>query len=383
MVNFSESSPFDYIRYVISFTLLSFSIAVTSYAIFEGRTGFWPQVPGPAAFALFLVCLFLLGVVEGLQISLVELKRMHPGTYKTSYPRAYKLSCIAGKGDNVERFLMGRQVFVVFLVFFIAKLTTIVLEDLNSDFFFPVPHWLYVSLLETGFITCVLVVIVAQLMPQIVAAKFPVHFLDMRIMFIAYYACIFVEMSGVTHACWLLSHLFGKLAGMKDKIEVKVSPSYPDSDDCLPTYGDSCAQDGGDHDVKIALRKVGECIQSGLPTYDAQSTIDKIRSVNKGIDVELSEDKQRILRCYLDNHPEKFYAFPSVIGNKAFPAPQELAEQFRRMNSEVPGFLRDISDPGHVPPHIVACELLLLISELNVSSGIGGIVTNKVDSGMS
>jgi len=36
-------------------------------------------------------------------------------------------------------------VLVVFLVFFIAKLTTIHLKNLESDFLFRVPHWLYVS----------------------------------------------------------------------------------------------------------------------------------------------------------------------------------------------------------------------------------------------
>ena len=47
---------------------------------------------------------------EGLQISLVELKRQHPDSYKNSHKRAYHLGQIASKKDNVERFLMGRQV---------------------------------------------------------------------------------------------------------------------------------------------------------------------------------------------------------------------------------------------------------------------------------
>lgn len=47
----------------------------------------------------------------GLQIALVELKRQHPDSYKLSHPRAYSLGQIASKKDNVERFLMGRQVW--------------------------------------------------------------------------------------------------------------------------------------------------------------------------------------------------------------------------------------------------------------------------------
>lgn len=80
--------------------------------------------------------------------------------------------------DNVERFLMGRQVCVVFLVFLSAKLTTIHLAEVDEEFLFPAPHWFRVAFLESGLLACVIVVIVAQLMPQIVAAKYPVHFVE-------------------------------------------------------------------------------------------------------------------------------------------------------------------------------------------------------------
>ena len=38
---------------------------------------------------------------------------MDPATYRHSHPHAYKLGQKANKKDNVERFLMGRQMFVV------------------------------------------------------------------------------------------------------------------------------------------------------------------------------------------------------------------------------------------------------------------------------
>ena len=53
--------------------------------------------------------------MEGLQIALVELKRQNPETYKETYPTAYKLGQVASQGDNIEKFLMGRQVINVFL----------------------------------------------------------------------------------------------------------------------------------------------------------------------------------------------------------------------------------------------------------------------------
>ena len=59
--------------------------------------------------------------------------------------------------------------------------------------------------LETGLLACVLVVIVAQLMPQIVASLYPVQFLELVVMRPAYYACIALEFCGITHFCWVLA----------------------------------------------------------------------------------------------------------------------------------------------------------------------------------
>jgi len=177
----------------------------------------WKAVPGWASLIIFIMVLFLLGVMEGLQIALVELKRQEPESYKDSHPKAYKLGQYAMKGDNVERFLMGRQVFVVCLVFFAAKLTTIHGNSV-SGFLFYVPDWVQALFLETGLLACVVVVIIAQLMPQIVASLYPTQFLELIVMRPAYWACIFLETSGITHICWVLAWLMGKMFGMKEEV---------------------------------------------------------------------------------------------------------------------------------------------------------------------
>jgi len=204
MVHLREASLWDITRFIFSLGLLLFSGVVTCYSILEQKTSMWKEVPGWASLLIFILVLWLLGVMEGLQIALVELKRANPDSYKDIYPTAYKLGQAASSGDNTEKFLMGRQVFVVCLVFFAAKLTTI--HGKNEDgFLFYVPDWLQVIFLETGLLACVLVVIVAQLMPQIVASLYPVQFLELVVMRPAYYACIALEFCGITHFCWVLA----------------------------------------------------------------------------------------------------------------------------------------------------------------------------------
>jgi len=214
MVAISEAKCPDYPRFVCSALLLTFSLVVTFYAIIEQKTNFWHSIPGWAALLLFLFLLFWLALMEGLQVALVELKRQDPQTYRHSHPRAYKLGQQANKSDNVEKFLMGRQMFVVFIVFFSAKLTTIHSES-QEDFLFPIPDWFRSVFLETGILACVLVVILAQLMPQIVAAHYPVAFLEFSIMKYGYYACIFLEWTGIVHITWVISHLLAWICGME------------------------------------------------------------------------------------------------------------------------------------------------------------------------
>ena len=64
-------------------------------------------------FKSYPAALYFLAIMEGLQIALVELKREPAESYRQSHPAAYRLGQVAGQGDNIERFLMGRQVEII------------------------------------------------------------------------------------------------------------------------------------------------------------------------------------------------------------------------------------------------------------------------------
>ena len=97
MVELRQANVLDYLRFAFSTLLLFVSTVVIVYAIIFTKTNFWHQVQGRVALVLFVLDLFWLGVVEGLQIALVELKRQHPDSYKNSHPRAFRLGEIAAK----------------------------------------------------------------------------------------------------------------------------------------------------------------------------------------------------------------------------------------------------------------------------------------------
>jgi len=65
-------------------------------------------------------------------------------------------------------------------------------------------------------LACVIVVIVAQLTPQIIASIYPVQFMQTMVGLPAYYACIGLESTGITHFTWILSELSCRACGLEE-----------------------------------------------------------------------------------------------------------------------------------------------------------------------
>eukprot|EP00956_Cyclotella_meneghiniana_P045514 scaffold372843_cov305-Cyclotella_meneghiniana.AAC.1 len=63
-------------------------------------------------------------MIEGQQASLVGLPPVDPDLYKDSHPITYKNAALAFKGDNLDRYLMGRQFMVLLVVFVINQCTS-------------------------------------------------------------------------------------------------------------------------------------------------------------------------------------------------------------------------------------------------------------------
>ena len=55
-------------------------------------------------------------------------------------------------------------------------------------------------------------------------------------------------------------------------------------------------------------------------------------------------------------------SFNCVFFVQVYASPGEIALQMRRSGLDVPMFLLDISHPDHIPPHIVACELMATVN---------------------
>jgi hypothetical protein len=165
-----EKSLF-WIRCIGSLILYLICTVLIFYCILSGLSTFFPGVPGYVQLIMLIVFFFFLGILEGMQICVIELMKQDGTIYKDNFPNAWQTVKFGLRPHGLERFLMGRQVLVLLLMFFLAKLTTV---DGGGLF----PDWLENAFLATGLCGALVLTISAQLVPRIIAMNFPVYFIN-------------------------------------------------------------------------------------------------------------------------------------------------------------------------------------------------------------
>jgi len=195
---------FDITRYILSSCLLIGGLGIIIYEIIQYHNLFWPgQVPFAAVIVILFALLWILGILEGFQVAVVELSKRPVQDIKR-FPRAHRVQLLVCKGQNLEKFVLGRQLLVLVTVFFLANATTIVNENT-----FPIGF--QESLLSTGLLGTIVVATLGQLIPQILAAQFPNHFANFPLMELVFRICLIVEGTGIIHASRVFGLLIAKL----------------------------------------------------------------------------------------------------------------------------------------------------------------------------
>lgn len=80
--------------------------------------------PPAANFILLLFAIVLLAYLEALHFACVSVEKWDMTKYTDVYPRAVRVHALVDTPDKVQKFLVGRQFFVIFVVFLIAEITT-------------------------------------------------------------------------------------------------------------------------------------------------------------------------------------------------------------------------------------------------------------------
>ena len=202
-------NPCNAFKYFYSVCLLIFSVILIMGLIALRQTNIsaYPN-PTVAYFAIWGGVLWLT-MVEGGQGSLVGLAPVNPELYKDSHPIAYKCTQIAHNGDNLDRYLLGRQ-FMVVMVVFLVNMSG---GPLGGADIWGLPTVIQDIFLTSGLAMILFVCMVGQLNSQVNASLCMLDYINSYFALFTIWVAMAIEFSGLLHASYLVQMLAAKLSG--------------------------------------------------------------------------------------------------------------------------------------------------------------------------
>jgi uncharacterized membrane protein len=345
---------FDWTRYTVSTLLTIASLILIIYAIAAGLA---PLEGHPIVlYSLFVFSVSLLGMLEGLQIAILNLERANAERFK-HLNRAYVNHKLATRhhGLNVQRFLVGRQFFVVFVVFLSAQLTT------YSDLTWNIPRWLFILIIDTGFPGVMVVLSFGQLMPQLVAATHPITFMNIPGAWGVIKIALGFEAIGITHFSWVLT-FFTKFIFRMNKGDSVTRVSLTRSKTKSRTKGNSRSSRSRSKKVNPAQKP--ELFNSFISRNNMSVNIVDVEALYSGAEKGMANARPsamthpETMRWLQDESVRNVFKLWGHDSNKsAYPSKKEIVQHLVKMGQPVPRYLLPEHHPQCIPPHIVVLEL--------------------------
>jgi hypothetical protein len=155
-----------------------------------------PTPPG-GTYIIFFIALTVLFYLEGLMIAIVTTQYWDKETFREVYPRAYKIHELINRPDNVKRFIIGRQFCTVLTNFMLGQITT--MNQFPSAGYNKV---LFYIIVKSGLVGVMVVLAFGQLCPELLAAEYPLRFMNLPGSYSVCYTSLWFDMIGVGHCAW-------------------------------------------------------------------------------------------------------------------------------------------------------------------------------------
>ena len=375
------------VRHTLSLFLTLGSLGLIFYCIAMD----YAALPGEPwlHYMLFLFSIVLLAYLEGLQVAILSLEHVSPTSFPIQAVRARASHRLATghRGLNVQRFLVGRQFFVVFVVFLSAQLTTY--PGLPKT---ALPEWLYVAVINTGLPGALVVLAFGQLMPQLIAATHPVTVMNLIGSYQVIQLALGFEFIGVTHFSWLLAEMVKRCSGLN-------SPG-------ASIATDAAAGNSTVHEYTASGNPNESSLQSSFAANPSWSTslLDSWHNIRRRMDLDVgtldtsqlyegaergmeevstSDIRSREMVAWLqtqsmsgsrnlsslyeyrqrsekkkDEDDTSINIARSDAENNQFPSPADITRFLIQSKRPVPRYLLPPHHDKHIPPHIVAFDLV-------------------------
>merc|ERR1712193_348865 len=122
---------------------------------------------------------------------------------------------ITNYGDNLDKYLLGRQ-FMVVLVVFCVNISG---GPIDGATLWGIPSWIVDIMFQGGLAMIMLTCNVGQLMSQVNASLCMLDYTNNYFALLTLYVALTIEFSGLLHASYLVSMLVNALAGKKIRKE--------------------------------------------------------------------------------------------------------------------------------------------------------------------
>jgi len=219
-----ENDPFTLFKNFYSTILLIFSVACIHGLIFSEQTGLSRDQSPVVAVIVLWAAIIWLAMIEGGQASHVGLAPVDVTLYKKSHPIAYMCAASCNKGDNLDRYLLGRQFGVIFVVFCINLSGA----PISGAELWSLPDIVVQIFFSTGAAMILFTCMVGQLNTQVNASMCMLDFVNNYFSLFTYWGCMFVEFTGFVHFSYAIQYTIASMAGkpIKSKEEPKGPLSF-------------------------------------------------------------------------------------------------------------------------------------------------------------
>ena len=178
--------------------------------IFTGGSKVAADAHPSVAFIVLWLAIIWLTMVEGGQASLVGLPPVDMELYKESHPTSHKIMQIVNRGDNLDRYLMGRQFMVLALVF----IENICADPLDKEEqILGMPIIINKIFLNTGLAIFFMTAMIGKISAQVNASRCMLDYVNTYFALFTFQVARLIEASGLLHCCYLVQIFFAWAAG--------------------------------------------------------------------------------------------------------------------------------------------------------------------------
>mmetsp|Transcript_45417 Transcript_45417/g.84097 ORF Transcript_45417/g.84097 Transcript_45417/m.84097 type:complete len:504 (-) Transcript_45417:182-1693(-) len=204
-----ENQAFKVFKQIYSTCLLIFCTALVMGLIFSRQTKISKDVHPALAFFILWGLVIWLNMVEGGQGSLVGLAPINFDLYKDTHPTTFISTKVCHVGDNLDRYLMGRQ----FMVIFIAFMINLSGAPLPGAELWGLPDAMLAIFLGSGIGMILMTAMIGQLNSQVNASHCMLDYINNYFAVFTFYVAMAVEFSGLMHFSYVIQLVVGQLAG--------------------------------------------------------------------------------------------------------------------------------------------------------------------------